>query len=490
MSPSHVTSLIKGCTSPDELLSLVEQHGQAFNHIHSAAALTQAAQLFARTVCVFPRSGTERMVQLARDQLKSMEERQLANTAYALAKLDHRDNDFMAALLKEAKLRLRDFTPQALANTVWALAMLDHTDKDFVTALLKEAKRKLRDFKPQELANTVWALATLDHVDKDFMSMLLKVSTPQLHSFKPQNLSNMLWALATLGHTDGTFMAALLKEAMPRLRDFKPQELANTAWALATLGHADDIFMAALVKAATLWLHDCNPQELANMALALAKLRQYDGAFVAALLEAAKSRLDDFTPQNLANMAWALAALGHADDAFVAALFQQAAGMVLGLHARDMKQLFLCELWLKDQHSDVAVPEQLATACKRAWLKERDDPQPSRVQLEVLAVVRQLPGCSGATSEQATDDGLFSIDIAVQLPDGGRLAVEVDGPSHFLSSLPGRLDGATLLRNRMLEARGWRVVSVPVMTGWRSHAKQGQQAVRDYLLSLGVGPVS
>jgi hypothetical protein len=50
---------------------------------------------------------------------------------------------------------------------------------------------------------------------------------------------------------------------------------------------------------------------------------------------------------------------------------------------------------------------------------------PSAVQLEVLvvvlAVVRQLPGCSDATSKQAMDDGLFSIDIAVQLPDGRRL---------------------------------------------------------------------
>jgi hypothetical protein len=66
--------------------------------------------------------------------------------------------------------------------------------------------------------------------------------------------------------------------------------------------------------------------------------------------------------------------------------------------------------------------------------------------------------------------------------------VEVDGPSHFLSSPPGRLNGAALLRNRLLEARGWRVVSVPVMTGWRPHAEQGQQVARDYLLSLGVGP--
>jgi hypothetical protein len=59
-----------------------------------------------------------------------------------------------------------------------------------------------------------------------------------------------------------------------------------------------------------------------------------------------------------------------------------------------------------------------------------------------------------------------------------------------MSNQAGRLDGATLLRNRMLEARGWRVLSVPVMTGWVPLAKQGEQAARDYyLLSLGVGPL-
>ncbi|KAG1677590.1 hypothetical protein FOA52_014488 [Chlamydomonas sp. UWO 241] len=246
-------------------------------------------------------------------------------------------------------------------------------------------------------------------------------------------------------------MAALLEVAEPQLRDFNPQNLANTVWALATLGH-------------------------------------YDGAFMAALLKAATPQLRTFNPQNVSNTLWALAVLGHIDDAFMAAPLQQAAGIVRDLNAEQLFQLFQCILWLEDQHSDVAVPAQLAAACKTAWMEERADARPSRTQLEVLAVVRQLPGCSGATSGQATDDGLFCIDIAVNLPDGSRLAVEVNGPTHFLSSPPGRLNGATLLRNRLLEARSWRVVSVPARTGWDPRAKEGQQAARDYLLSLGVEP--
>ncbi len=46
------------------------------------------------------------------------------------------------------------------------------------------------------------------------------------------------------------------------------------------------------------------------------------------------------------------------------------------------------------------------------------------------------------------------------------IAIEVDGPTHFLNSHPDELDGPTQLRNRLLESRGWRVVSVPV-TEWQ-----------------------
>ena len=55
----------------------------------------------------------------------------------------------------------------------------------------------------------------------------------------------------------------------------------------------------------------------------------------------------------------------------------------------------------------------------------------------------------------------YSLDLA--LPSS-RVAVEVDGPSHFL--LPDsrgvrKPNGPTLLKRRLLAAAGWRVISVP-----------------------------
>ena len=63
---------------------------------------------------------------------------------------------------------------------------------------------------------------------------------------------------------------------------------------------------------------------------------------------------------------------------------------------------------------------------------------------------------------QPVGDGSRVVDVLLEWP-GGRVAVEVDGPSHFLEDADGartRLDTRTLLRNHTLRMWGITVVSV------------------------------
>ena len=245
-------------------------------------------------------------------------------------------------------------------------------------------------------------------------------------------------------------MRALVEAAKPKLASFNAQELANTAWALATLGHQDTAFMRALV-------------------------------------EAAKPKLASFNAQALANTEWALAALNERDaQDFLIALLDRVGASDVQFSIRESCQLFQAMLWLDMQPASIPMPAHLYAACRSAWLAQVSDTTISAAHRAVFAAVQQLPGCSNASLEHVTDDGLFSIDVAVVLPGGDKLAVEVDGPFHFFTNRPTVLDGATRLRNRLLEARGWRVVSVRVGE-WLQHAKRGEEAVHDYLMkSLGV----
>ena len=69
----------------------------------------------------------------------------------------------------------------------------------------------------------------------------------------------------------------------------------------------------------------------------------------------------------------------------------------------------------------------------------------------------------------------YSIDVVV-LWGGEWVAVEVDGPSHFLSGDWVRLaNGATMLKRRQLCALGWQLIVVPY---WEWHEVKGSKANR------------
>ena len=100
-----------------------------------------------------------------------------------------------------------------------------------------------------------------------------------------------------------------------------------------------------------------------------------------------------------------------------------------------------------------------------------------------MAAVTDIPEFSAARGEQETDDGLFSIDIALPpLPESPkqRLAIEVDGPTHFTKA--GVPNTSTRLRNLLLERRGWTVISIPV-DQWVSMERDvgGKQACQEYI---------
>jgi hypothetical protein len=73
--------------------------------------------------------------------------------------------------------------------------------------------------------------------------------------------------------------------------------------------------------------------------------------------------------------------------------------------------------------------------------------------------------------EHLTEDGYFSIDIA--LPDQ-RIALEFDGPTHFMSDGTNTQTMKTKLRDLLLQKRGWRVVSVPYFE-WDRHTTEAKE---------------
>jgi len=426
---------------------------------------------------------------------------ELSNTLWAMATMDYRDVGFIRQLLPAARLKLGAYTPQDLANTAWSLATLGHHEQGFMREVLGEVRRKLHSFTPQNLSNTAWAMATLGHLDKRVMRELLEEAAYQLLNFNPQNLSNTVWALATLQYYDATFLTALCAEACRKIDRFKSQDVSNTLWALATLQHYDEPLIRAAVQRLELLVcdrdHVVSAQHLANSAWGLARLGHEEGTQVGAsqavrhelivdtaregggvcLYQRLAARLLALEPgamntRELCNMAWAHAVSGTWLPHLCQRLLKQLPAELQGgasdaIHRRQVfMYLLVLERGAQLPPATLQHPRYraLRSACLQAW-REKGEPKESLAQQEVAALMRQLlPGCD-LREEQVTDDseGLFSIDIFFQEPGGSgrKMAVEVDGPTHFMTNMPGRATGDTLLRDRLLASLGYEVVVVP-----------------------------
>ena len=245
-----------------------------------------------------------------------------------------------------------------------------------------------------------------------------------LDHFNEQQLSMTAWAFATAGHTSPELFRAIAAEAVRRgLDHFSEQQLSMTAWAFATAGHrSPDLFHAISA-------------------------------------EAARRRLSGFGEQHLSNMAWAFAVLDPpaVDELFGSVIFTtRCANLESSFSLAELSQLHQWSLWRAERGALwPGLPPSLRQACRNAFVE--DEGQSSKLQSEVVREIRSRGAL--VKEEYRCKISGYSIDAHVTLNDGKLLAVEVDGPSHFLgrSRVP---TGATLLKHRQLRYVGWWLESV------------------------------
>ena len=242
----------------------------------------------------------------------------------------------------------------------------------------------------------------------------------------------------------GDVFDALASESAQRVGEFIPQALANTSWAFATAGHSAPALFDALASASA-------------------------------------PRVGEFNPQNLINTAWAFAADG-ADFAERAEL-NSALAQRLEQSEHDLSELELRQVhqWILWHREHGTAPPVSAALVERALAAFRASPTtPSKLQRSVGAVFAEL-GLQ-PRGEVICEETGYSVDLVVTSQGGTEVAVEVDGPTHFLVGRDAHTPtGATLLKRRQLGALGWpRLVSVPYWE-WDalSHGEGGASGRRE-----------
>ena len=346
----------------------------------------------------------------------------------------------------------------------------DHRHQRQISRLLRRSEELIDTCNARELANIAHGVAKCHVQEKDTLCAAIAEAAVRvgLGGFKPQNLSNTAWAYATAGVRADALYAAIAEAAVRGgLGGFKPQNLSNMAWAYATAGVRADALYAAIAEAAVRGgLSGFNPQNLSSTAWAYATAGVRADALYAAIAETAvRGGLGGFNPQDLSNTAWAYATAGVSRPQLfkelVLAITLSMSSSPSCWSADALRALHLWQLQLSLQ-GDVSESQLLSSDLRQRC---RDamrfaDVHPSKLQRSVAVALAELhPGFEEEVVDEQTG---YTLDLALR---SSLLAVEVDGPSHFIHN-PGTQGeqlptGSTILKRRLLRMAGWCVLSVP-----------------------------
>ena len=97
-----------------------------------------------------------------------------------------------------AERRLSEFNPQNVANTAWAFATVNYRDENLFASLTIVAEWRIGSINPKSVTKTAWASATVSCLDEKLFADLAIAAQRRLGEFNPQAVANTAWASATV----------------------------------------------------------------------------------------------------------------------------------------------------------------------------------------------------------------------------------------------------------------------------------------------------
>ena len=534
LPPACRTTHIWSSAAPlqaDELFSLAGPAMASRLHEFSPQGIANALWAYA----TLGHNNTELFTAAAshtRMRLAQFNQQELSLTAWAYATIGQRSPELFDDLASEAMHRVEELNSQAVSNLAWAYASTGHSAPRFFSTLARKLQDETDDFHPQGLAITTWSLATAEaNVSSELLEVVAKCAANSISEFNQQGLSNLVWAFATFNASAPALYDAIANRTRSLVHTFSAQGLSNLLYAFARQMHQADALFESAIPFAVEQAPNMTSQSMIGFFRSFAVLGYDAPSLWRPMALFAHERLDEFTAQGLSNLAWAYAVADvqgpEVDALFGDGAFTGRCNQLIGEERmysapgssayEHLRQLHQWELWRQATSLAKAadgVPEwppldaDLTRLCATAFASHHG--RPSELQRQVYGVLEELgfdleeevmsqigysidivlngwreqPSAGEAEEGSLTDQQVaMSTIISGGGADGRRsnagvastsIAIEVDGPTHFLyrSSRPS---GATRLKRRQLRQSGIRLIPVPYFE-WRRCTREALNA--------------
>jgi len=396
---------------------------------------------------------------------------EVANTAWACATLGFEAPRLFVEIDRHSEWLVEEGNPQNVANVILACATIGFDAPCLLAFIEGKSKQLVETWHPQDFSNTAWAFAKLGAEAPMFFAEIDRRSGWLVKKGKPQAVANTAWACARLGVEAPHLFAEIESGSKWLVTEGDPQNVANTAWALAKLGYKAPNLFAEIDRQSSWLVREGNPQEVANTAWACATIGFEAPNLFVTINQNLGSLIEKGNTQNIANTCYAISALGMRKDeskTSLAKLWERAIELHIAEEEdfcdEDLNQLAQTLIFAKASGVQLSQPPEKMTTNMESSLHRFADNSISRSTNEVSKLLKDVGFMheEEVTPDKSLSGGMLAIDMACTKR---MIAIEFDGPSHFLKALgSGELtsteNGATKAKRRFLEQLGWTVINL------------------------------